>query len=201
MTGHAALEASELFPPLRKMQIRWDGMNAPYNGKALHSLSAARFGWTRSGGTQSHGGVDLAAAVGTPVYAIADGYVEEVHHKNGNYGGTVLLAFLPRPAYVGFGGITDGAVLYALYAHLKPGSIRVRRGQEVTGGKTVLAETGISGNGDQRYPHLHFEVRRVRYAGYTSTTQGMDNRIDPEVFFAVDFIEPYTAMSERARTA
>src|SRR5262249_31395188 len=44
---------------------------------------------------------------------------------------------------------------YALYAHLQPGSIRVREGQRVTRGQT-LGLVGNSGNSDA--PHLHFHV-------------------------------------------
>lgn len=44
---------------------------------------------------------------------------------------------------------------YALYAHLQPGSIRVREGQRVHRGQ-VLARVGNSGNSTE--PHLHFHV-------------------------------------------
>lgn len=44
---------------------------------------------------------------------------------------------------------------YALYGHLKPGSIRVRPGETVTRGR-VLGAIGNSGNSDG--PHLHFHV-------------------------------------------
>jgi hypothetical protein len=45
--------------------------------------------------------------------------------------------------------------VYALYAHLRPGSIRVRLGQKVKAG-TVLALSGNSGNSTG--PHLHFQL-------------------------------------------
>jgi murein DD-endopeptidase MepM/ murein hydrolase activator NlpD len=44
---------------------------------------------------------------------------------------------------------------YVLYAHLKPGSIRVRKGQAVRAG-TVIAQVGNSGQSD--VPHLHIHV-------------------------------------------
>jgi len=47
----------------------------------------------------------------------------------------------------------DGA--FAFYGHLKPGSIRVQRGQRVHKGQ-VLAALGNSGNSDA--PHLHFHL-------------------------------------------
>ena len=44
---------------------------------------------------------------------------------------------------------------YALYAHLQPGSLRVRRGDHVRTGQS-LALLGNSGNSDA--PHLHFHI-------------------------------------------
>jgi hypothetical protein len=44
---------------------------------------------------------------------------------------------------------------YALYAHLQPGSIRVKKGDRVTRGQ-VLGLVGNTGNSDA--PHLHFHV-------------------------------------------
>jgi len=48
-----------------------------------------------------------------------------------------------------------GAGRYALYAHLKPGSIRVEAGEQVRQGQ-VLGELGNSGSSTG--PHLHFHV-------------------------------------------
>jgi murein DD-endopeptidase MepM/ murein hydrolase activator NlpD len=48
-----------------------------------------------------------------------------------------------------------GARRYALYAHLQPGSIRVKRGDRVPRGQ-VLGRVGNSGNSTG--PHLHFQV-------------------------------------------
>jgi murein DD-endopeptidase MepM/ murein hydrolase activator NlpD len=44
---------------------------------------------------------------------------------------------------------------YALYAHMQPGSIRVRVGQAVKAGEVI----GLVGNsGNSLAPHLHFQV-------------------------------------------
>jgi hypothetical protein len=48
-----------------------------------------------------------------------------------------------------------GPRLYALYAHLKPGSLRVRTGQRVTRGQ-VIGSVGNTGN--SAAPHLHFQL-------------------------------------------
>jgi murein DD-endopeptidase len=48
-----------------------------------------------------------------------------------------------------------GPRLYALYAHLKPGSLRVAKGQRVTRGQVI----GLVGNtGNSGAPHLHFQL-------------------------------------------
>ena len=44
---------------------------------------------------------------------------------------------------------------YALYAHLAPGSVAVRRGQQVRAGQ-VIGRVGHSGNSTA--PHLHFQL-------------------------------------------
>src|SRR5690606_19042874 len=44
---------------------------------------------------------------------------------------------------------------FALYAHIKPGTVRVKRGQRVRAGQ-VIGRVGSSGNSDA--PHLHFHL-------------------------------------------
>jgi len=44
---------------------------------------------------------------------------------------------------------------YALYAHLREGSLRVKAGDEVRAGETI-AQAGSSGNSTE--PHLHFQI-------------------------------------------
>ena len=52
-------------------------------------------------------------------------------------------------------GIDIGGGRYAFYAHLKPGSLRVRPGERVKKGQVV----GLVGNsGNSTEPHLHFHL-------------------------------------------
>ncbi|HEY4366256.1 MAG TPA: M23 family metallopeptidase [Steroidobacteraceae bacterium] len=51
--------------------------------------------------------------------------------------------------------IDHGNREYALYAHMQPGSVHVRRGDIVNAG-TLLGRLGSSGNSTE--PHLHFQV-------------------------------------------
>lgn len=91
-----------------------------------------------------HGAVDFSGAgiAGKPIYAVADGYVVTAKALNYSYGNYILIAH-----YNG---------LYTLYAHGKPGSIRVSPGQKVVQGQQIMS-VGTTGNSTGY--HLHFEVR------------------------------------------
>lgn len=96
----------------------------------------------RSQGIHGHNGVDIAAPVGTPVWAAADGKVIVARSGgwNGGYGSYVVISH------------SNGT--QTLYAHLSRVDVTV--GQSVTKGKTI----GAMGNtGKSTGPHLHFEVR------------------------------------------
>ena len=51
--------------------------------------------------------------------------------------------------------IDHGKSEYSFYAHLQPGSVRVRGGDQVKAGD-VIGKLGSSGNSTE--PHLHFQV-------------------------------------------
>ncbi len=85
-----------------------------------------------------HGGLDIAAAFGTPVKAPADGLVVFADREAG-YGRVVKLNH-------GYGFVT-------IYAHLD--RVLVREGQRVKRGE-VIGRVGMSGR--TTGPHLHYEV-------------------------------------------
>jgi murein DD-endopeptidase MepM/ murein hydrolase activator NlpD len=87
-----------------------------------------------------HTGDDLAAPLGTPVSATANGVVVAVQHSSVGYGNLVIVAH-------GYG-------TYTLYAHLLETDVKV--GEKVVRGQIVglLGSTGWSTG-----PHVHFEVR------------------------------------------
>jgi hypothetical protein len=110
---------------------------------------------------------------GQPVYAVADGTVVKASgwqrdhwSRNSWLGllflfaeGTVREVFGPR-FILGNHVILDlGGGVYAAYAHLRRGSVRVRPGQRVAAGER-LAECGNSGNSSE--PHLHFQLMEHR---------------------------------------
>jgi hypothetical protein len=93
---------------------------------------------------------------GTPVVAAADGVVVRARDGLPNQ-----VPFEP-PKGVTVGTAPGNHVVvamgngrFAMYAHLKPGSVRVSVGDHVTAGQ-VLGRLGNSGNTD--LPHLHFQV-------------------------------------------
>jgi murein DD-endopeptidase MepM/ murein hydrolase activator NlpD len=87
-----------------------------------------------------HTGIDLAAPLGTPVMAAADGIVVAVAHTSVGYGNYVMIA--------------HGGGVITLYAHLL--ETDVSTGDRVARGKKI----GLEGSsGLSTGPHVHFEVR------------------------------------------
>jgi len=87
---------------------------------------------------QMHEGLDIANAVGTPVFAPADGIVSKVDRENG-VGKTISINH-------GYGIVTKYGHLSDMYAHVGK---RVKRGEKIA----AVGNTGRSTG-----PHLHYEV-------------------------------------------
>ena len=86
-----------------------------------------------------HAGLDFAAGIGTPVYATADGKVEQAGDR-GTYGNCI--------------DINHGNNYLTRYGHLS--KINVKSGQTVKRGDLI----GFVGStGKSTGPHLHYEVR------------------------------------------
>lgn len=112
------------------------GFVAPVQGRVSSS-----FGWRNVSvnGNRYHGGLDIAAAMGTPVGAARSGVVTRAGWW-GTYGNVVVL--------------DHGDGTETRYAHLS--AITVRVGQGLRQGD-VLGRVGSTGASTG--PHLHFEVR------------------------------------------
>jgi murein DD-endopeptidase MepM/ murein hydrolase activator NlpD len=96
------------------------------------------FGATTSGGRND--GINIAAALGTPIRAAADGVVSYCGNELKSYGNLVLIRH------------DDGYV--TAYAHAD--SILVSRGDKVVKGQVI----GYAGEtGDVNQPQVHFEIR------------------------------------------
>ena len=92
-----------------------------------------------------HQGLDIAASMGTPVYAMQDGFVVFCGSKGG-YGNTVVLDHF-------FSDIPELPRLQTLYGHNS--KLLVKYGDYVRRGQ-VIALMGSSGRSTG--PHLHFGV-------------------------------------------
>ncbi|KFA93460.1 peptidoglycan DD-metalloendopeptidase family protein [Archangium violaceum] len=91
---------------------------------------------------KAHNGVDYAASIGTPVWAVADGTVT-VAHNTGAGGNTVCLRH------------TNG--FETCYLHLSKYGAGVRAGARVSQ-KQVIAYSGNTGRSTG--PHLHYALKR-----------------------------------------
>lgn len=100
------------------------------------------FGYRRdpfNGRGAMHAGIDFKGAMGSPIFAAAEGKVTFAGWKSG-YGQAIE--------------ITHGNGMLTRYAHLS--RIGVTLGQSVTAGDTI---GGLGSTGRSTGPHLHFEVR------------------------------------------
>ncbi len=115
---------------------------------AQHIITA---GWFYNDGSL-HRALDFRAAVGTPVYAAADGTVETAYRWNGRrtQGDTNSYGNMLKLRHADY----RGGRLETLYAHLS--KLCVAQGETVYEGQLI----GYSGDTGNCYgAHLHFEVR------------------------------------------
>lgn len=107
-----------------------------------HTLMTSDYGMRTHpvlGGRRNHKGVDLAAPVGTPIYATADGFVSKAEWFS---------------SYGNFVSLEHGADLQTRYAHMS--RIAVEPGTRVKKGD-IIGYVGSTGRSTG--PHLHYEVR------------------------------------------
>jgi murein DD-endopeptidase MepM/ murein hydrolase activator NlpD len=141
-------------PPNVQPKLTAAGYVFPIYGPASTSDS---FGAARSTTTWHHG-VDIFAALGAPVLAVADGTLFNVGWND--IGGNRLW-------------VRDGAGNEFYYAHLSAYSPRAYEGAQVKAGD-VIGFVGTTGDAAGTPPHLHFEIhpRELIWMGY-------DGAIDP----------------------
>ena len=95
-------------------------------------------------------------AYGREVLAVADAVVASVHDGiPENVPGSRAIPITVDNTGGNFVNLDLGDGQFAHYAHLQPGSLRVKPGERVRRGQ-ILGLVGNSGNSDQ--PHLHFHV-------------------------------------------
>jgi|EndMetStandDraft_6_1072998.scaffolds.fasta_scaffold00242_4 peptidase M23-like protein len=130
---NGALWAAERFA-IDYVQLLGD--NRLFNGDKTKSESYPGFG------------AEIHAVADGPVVGVLDGLAEQIPGKSP--------IGLPLEQYAGNHIVQDlGDGNFALYAHLKTGSVKVKVGDRLSSGQ-VIALLGNTGNTDG--PHLHFHV-------------------------------------------
>lgn len=139
-SGEFYFLAGQKLRPQELAYFRGDGFQPPLKTGRISS----RFGMRSDPFTRRrtfHGGLDIAAPHGTPVYASRSGKVIRVGKKVRGYGQLIVIEH------------KYGYRTY--YGHLS--KIMVKTGQKVAAGKQI-GKVGSSGRATG--PHLHFEVRK-----------------------------------------
>lgn len=117
-------------------------LKTPVDGARLTSRFQLKRKHPILGYTRAHKGVDLAAPIGTPIYAAGDGVVSEVH--------------LNHNAYGKFISIKHNNEYSTRYAHMSRVA-KLRVGSPVKQ-RQVIGYVGMTGLATG--PHLHYEVLR-----------------------------------------
>jgi murein DD-endopeptidase MepM/ murein hydrolase activator NlpD len=120
-------------PPITVPEQYSGAMRWPLDAYIVSSEYGERWG-------KMHKGMDMAAHVGEPVYAIADGEVIYAGDGLSGYGNVVILRHDRKTT--------------SLYAHNS--ELKVKQGDQVTKG-TLVALLGNTGHSTG--PHVHFEIR------------------------------------------
>ena len=125
-------------PPLSSPEQYLPDSPPRFNGFAWPARGVLSSGYGPRRG-RMHKGIDIAAPVGTPIFAAAPGEVVSAGWNNGGYGKLVKVSH------------PDGSL--TLYAHNS--KILVSKGQQVQQGEKIseMGSTGYSTG-----PHLHFEL-------------------------------------------
>jgi murein DD-endopeptidase MepM/ murein hydrolase activator NlpD len=132
--GNQARQPKQPAPPLTSVPEQYSGaMRWPLDAYIVSSEFGERWG-------KVHKGMDMAAHVGEPVYAIADGEVIYAGDGLRGYGNVVILRHDRKTS--------------SLYAHNS--ELKVKQGDHVTKG-TLVALLGNTGHSTG--PHVHFEIR------------------------------------------
>lgn len=113
------------------------------NGRLIWPTAAGRISRGFTGQYPSHNGLDIAAPIGTHIYAADSGVVTTALYTNKGYG---IYCIIEHGGY------------QTLYGHCS--RLLVSVGQQVSQGQ-VIAYVGSTGNSTG--PHLHFEVKKGSY--------------------------------------
>jgi murein DD-endopeptidase MepM/ murein hydrolase activator NlpD len=152
-----------------------DSLNR-YNGWPITGTISSRFGVVREtlSKGKGHSGLDIAAPIGTPVYAPMDGVVNDVFTTEETVAWRKNVAAIFGNSVFMRHSDSDGSLLgYTLYAHFdSPPS--VSRSESVEGGD----EIGVVGStGQSTGPHLHWGCT-IMDNPYFSRAKGLNDPLN-----------------------
>ena len=142
--GKADPTFKQLFTNWKKLDTLQDGAIAVPSDKPVKTGAFTSGYGVRSdpfqGRSAMHAGIDLSGAIGTPIYATADGVISTAGYNSGGYGNLIK--------------IDHGRGIETRYGHLSKMSVypgqRVKRGE-------MIGRMGSTGRSTGS--HLHYEVR------------------------------------------
>lgn len=129
LNAPAVAPSAKHAPSVAAAGLRW-----PVEAGVISSEYGARWG-------KMHKGIDIAADVGEPVYAVAEGEVIYAGDGLRGYGNVVI--------------IQHGDRISSLYAHNS--ELKVKQGEHVAQGSLVAL---MGSTGHSTGPHVHFELRQ-----------------------------------------
>ena len=145
--NHALTFGDRLLPSASSSKV-----SAPARPKVLHPMGEENGVWRVSSGYGTrwgafHAGLDFAAPLGTPIYAVADGVVVQgAERAAGSVSGFGNWVWLDAQSTLGRDFI---------YGHMRHHEIYVKRGDKVKAGDLIAR---VGSEGGSTGPHLHFEV-------------------------------------------
>ncbi|UFU07635.1 peptidoglycan DD-metalloendopeptidase family protein [Ruania halotolerans] len=122
------------------------------------------------GSRSMHTGLDMSAAAGTPIHAVAEGTV--TYAGTGKDGRSSMLVIVEHEV--------NGERFWTWYVHMYPNGVYVQAGQKVTAGEVIGA---VGSYGNSTGPHLHLEV----HVDEALTT------VDPQTWLAEHAAVPLTS--------
>lgn len=102
-----------------------------------------------------HGGWDLAAPIGTPIYAAMDGEVLLAGCGVSGFGCAIIIKH--KTSEVSSAG--SNYIFYSVYGHMYQNGVLAFKGQEVRAGQQIAK---VGSNGFSTGAHLHFELKSPR---------------------------------------
>ena len=141
-----------------------------------------------AGSTEYHNGIDIGSSGRNTDYIISV-YKGTVHYANDTCSNNGSLDSICGGGFGNYIIIKHPGDIYTIYAHLYPGSVRVKAGDVVEQGQ-VIGEMGNSGRSTGK--HLHFQIE--------VGARNNNNAINPSLYVSESYPRPQTVTSSNNTT-